>query len=446
MTSLSLSEPRIACADSDDPGLEIRAGAALTALFFVGLLGSAAVLPLDQAEIVPGSVMVAGHRQAIQSREGGVVTALKVADGDKVSAGQLLVSFAAADDLAVEKSLASRVLTKEAELARLHAEQTGSPTVVLPPDRAASLEDRTNQERARAIAQSELSAQRASDAARRAVLKQRAQEAGEQITGYSRQLLSNARQQQLNNDELTGMRSLQLQGYAPATRVRELERAAASLVGDAGSETAEIARLRATQGEARLQNLEADSERSKEVADELDKAQAELQELLPQLNAAREALARTEIRAPVSGSVVAETINMAGAVAAPGQKLMELVPSRQDYIIEAHVAPRYIEGFQSGKVVQVQFAGLHDRRIGALKATLTRVSADALVDEKTGQPYYIVSASVPRSQIERLPRDDDFAIKPGMPVSLTVTVQRRTALQYLLGPLAQSLSASLHER
>ena len=432
---------------SDDPRREIQVGIAVSALFFVGLLGSAAFLPLDQANMVPAAMVVAGHRQAIQSREGGVVTALKVADGDQVHAGELLVSFGAADALAVERSLTSRVITKHAEIARLRAEQMGNPVVTLPPEAVPlTAEDRAEADRVLAVAQIELNAQRAANTARRAVLSKRVQEAGEQMQGYRRQLSSNTRQQELNDQELVGMRSLQAQGYAPATRVRELERSGASLMGDAGAETAEVARLEATQGESRLQISEGDAERSKEVADELDKAQSELQELLPQLSAARETLARTEIRAPVSGAVVAPTINMVGAVVAPGQRLMEIVPARADYVVEAHVSPREIEGFRVGKTIKVQMVGLHDRHASALEGTVTHVAADALPDEKTGLPFYTVSASIPQREVRRLPAADDAALRPGMPVSMTATVQKRTALQYLISPLVQSLAGGMHER
>ena len=445
--SLVASHDNLIKYGADDPRREIQMGAALSALFFMGLLGSAAFMPLDQANVVPAAMVVAGHRQAIQSREGGVVTALKVADGDQVRAGQLLVSFAAADALAVERSLTSRVITKQAEIARLRAEQMSHSTVTLPPEAVPlTADDRAESDRVLVVAQAELNAQRAANAARRAVLSKRVQEAGEQMQGYRRQISSNTRQQQLNDQELVGMRKLQAQGYAPATRVRELERSAASLMGDAGAETAEVARLEATQGESRLQMSEGDAERSKEVADELDKAQSELQELLPQLSAARETLARTEIRAPVSGSVVAPTINMVGAVVAPGQRLMEIVPIRSDYVVEAHVSPREIEGFQMGKAIKVQMVGLHDRRASALNGVITHVAADALPDEKTGLPFYTVSASVSPREVRRLPEADDAALRPGMPVSLTATVRKRTALQYLVGPLVQSLAAGMHER
>ena len=168
--------------EADDPRREIQVGVALSALFFVGLLGAAALVPLDQANVVPAAMVVAGHRQAIQSREGGVVTALKVVDGDQVRAGQLLVSFAAADALAVEKSLTSRVITKEGEIARLRAEQTGRSTVTLPPEAVPSTgEDRAEADRVLVVAQAELNAQRAANSARRAVLSKRVEEAGEQM-------------------------------------------------------------------------------------------------------------------------------------------------------------------------------------------------------------------------------------------------------------------------
>ena len=72
---------------------EIRAGAVVAAVFFVGLLGWGAFARMDEATLAPGVVTVSGHRQTIQAVDGGVVAALDVREGDRVVAGQPLVEF-----------------------------------------------------------------------------------------------------------------------------------------------------------------------------------------------------------------------------------------------------------------------------------------------------------------------------------------------------------------
>jgi HlyD family secretion protein len=431
---------------ADDPRVEIGLGVAALAIFFVGLVGWAAVAPMDAASISPGVVVVAGHRQTVQTREGGVVTRIAVAEGQTVAAGQLLIGFGSAEALAAEHALAAQVIDREVAVARLRAEEAGRPDIETPGDAASfSPEEAEELQRALATQRGELASQLAANRARRAVLRQKMAEAAQQIVGSQRQLAANQSEQRLNDQELVGMQRLQAQGYAPATRVRALERSAAGLVGDAGAQAAEIARLTAVQSEANAQIVQGDSERAQEVAAELDKAQSELRQLLPQLAAAREVLARTQVRAPVAGAVVGLTVNTLGGVVGAGQKLMDIVPSRSDLVVDAQVAPQDVEGVTVGKSVKVRLAGLHGRGVPELNGCLIRLSADTVSDEKRERSFYLATVAVPQGELRRL-GGQAADLRPGMPAAITMTLKKRTALQYMVDPLFQTFSGALHER
>ena len=114
----------------DDPRLDIRAGAGIVFLFFVVLLGWAAFALLDAGVNSQGVIAVSGNRQSVQHREGGVVTALHVREGERVEAGEILVEMAAPDLRATERALTSEYLNMLAQRARLSAElnrRTGFP-------------------------------------------------------------------------------------------------------------------------------------------------------------------------------------------------------------------------------------------------------------------------------------------------------------------------------
>ena len=89
------------------PRLEIWLGSAIAGLFFVVFLGWAAFAPLDAAAITEGVVSVAGNRQAVQPRNGGVVTELNVDEGQTVKRDEVLLKIGTPDTDAVERSLAS---------------------------------------------------------------------------------------------------------------------------------------------------------------------------------------------------------------------------------------------------------------------------------------------------------------------------------------------------
>ena len=91
----------------DDPRRDILLGGAISFLFFVVLLGWAALAPLDAGIYASGTVAVAGNRQSVQHREGGVVNAINVREGERVKAGDVLVEMAAPELRATERALTS---------------------------------------------------------------------------------------------------------------------------------------------------------------------------------------------------------------------------------------------------------------------------------------------------------------------------------------------------
>ena len=75
MTQLDVSGPSVngmGDSASDSSRKEIRVGAVVAGVFFFGLLGWAALTPLDAGATAQGVVAVSGNRQAVQHRDGGI--------------------------------------------------------------------------------------------------------------------------------------------------------------------------------------------------------------------------------------------------------------------------------------------------------------------------------------------------------------------------------------
>ena len=435
-------------AESDSPRREILMGGVVAAAFFVGLMGWAAFARMDAAAYAPGTVVVSGHRQLVQNRDGGVISAIRVKEGDRVKEGQVLAEFASAEDLAEERALTERVIGLRVQLARLSAEQLGQ-SIITPPAELVGLtgDDRALFDKAMAMESRALASENGADQARRATLRQRQAEAAQQIIGNQRQLEANSRQQMLNNDELKGMRDLAARGYAPQTRVRALERSEASLQGDSGAQSAEIARLRSVSDESRLESLQGDNDRVRQISDEIRRAQSDLQTAQPLWEAARAKLARTQVTAPVSGSVVSLVANTVGGVVAPGQKMMEIVPDQLPLVVEAEVSPKDANDLKVGQATEVRFQGLHGRNIPTLHGQLTRLSADSVIEERTGRSYFTADVTVPRRELAQIADGPaaDNVLRPGMPADVIVPLRKRTALQFWFEPLTQTFWRSFHE-
>jgi HlyD family type I secretion membrane fusion protein len=433
---------------TDDPKRELRIGGIIAGVFFIGFLGWAAITPLDAGAYASGVIAVSGNRQSVQHREGGVVSAIHVQEGQSVAKGQVLVEISAGELRANERATAGEVYTLLAQRARLTAERTRAAGVVTPVEFAKLTgEDRALAEDALSLQRAQFTARRQGLSAQRGVLGQRANQLAEQSTGYSRQLESNAEQKRLIGEELEGMRKLAAQGYAPMNKVRALERSEAALTGEEGAYRAQIARASEAVGETRMQLMSLDRQMMEEVTGQLRDVQVRLDELQPRLIALREQLARAIVRAPEGGKVVGLTTFTVGGVVSPGATLMEIVPQDRALVIQANVSPGDADDLRIGQTTQVRFSSLHERDLPILKGKLTKLSADSFLDENSGQRFFRAEVAVPPAEMERIRkvRGPQTGLQAGLPVEVLVPLRKRTALDYLVEPLFQTFWRSGRE-
>ncbi|MDO9223637.1 MAG: HlyD family type I secretion periplasmic adaptor subunit [Caulobacter sp.] len=433
---------------SDDPRNELRLGAGVAIGFFVLFLGWAAVTRLDAGAYAQGVIAVAGNRQAVQHREGGTISAIRVTEGQAVVKGQVLVEISAGDLRAAERATTSEVFALLAQRARLDAERRHAPGFAPPPEFAAlPPEDVALAAEALTLQRQQFDARRRSLEAQRGVLGQRIGQLSEQVTGYQRQLDANGEQQRLIGEELDGMRKLAAQGYAPVNRVRALERNEAALTGEDGAYRAQIARSGEAIGETRMQLLSIDRQMIEEVTGQLRDVEVRLDELQPRLAALRQQLDRATIRAPEGGKVVGLKVFTIGGVVGPGDVLMEIVPQDRALVIQAMVAPNDADDLKVGQETQIRFTSLHERDLPILKGRLTELSADSFVDEKSGQRFFRAEVSVPPVELERIRkvRGPRSGLQAGLPVEVLVPLRKRTALDYLMEPLVQTFWRSGRE-
>jgi HlyD family type I secretion membrane fusion protein len=432
----------------DDPRREIRLAAIVSFVFFVIILGGAALVPLDAGVYGRGAVAVSGNRQAVQHVEGGVVTALQVKEGDRVTKGQVLLEMAAPDLRAAERALTSQYLSLLAQRARLLAESTGSGGFAAPPEFASlSPEDRALAVGALRLQQAQFAARSGSLSAQQGVLGQRSAQLREQQSGYAEQRAAVIEQQRIIGEELAAMRELQAKGFASKTRVRELERAAAALEGQEAAMSAEMARAGEGMGETRMQSLSLRKTSLEEIAAELRETQTRLSDILPKLVSAREQLQQSKLRAPASGTVVGLTVFTVGGVAAAGQTLMEIVPDRRNLVIQAQVSPSDADDVYPGQTAQVRFLSVHDRTLPLLEGTVRTISADRLTDKESGVSYFVAEVEVAQAELNKV-RDalGQGQLRPGLPVEVVLAARKRTALDYLLEPLTVHFWRSLREQ
>lgn len=433
--------------DAGNPRVEIRTGLAVAAAFFVLFLGWAALVPLDAGVHAAGSIAVAGNRQEVQHRDGGVVTAIHVREGQHVTAGEVLIELSAPELRASERALTSDYLTLLVQRARLMAERTGGRNFAIPAEfKSLTPEDRELANQAIDLQRSEMLARLGSDSAQRSVLGERASQLSQQQTGYVEQRQSLIRQQKLIADELAGLMSVAAKGYASMNRVRALQRAQADLEGQEAAMKAEYARAGEGIGETKMQSLSVTRTRLEQIEADLKDTQSKLSEVLPKLVATREQLQHSLVRSPVTGQVVGLTVFTIGGVVRPGETLMEVVPDGRELVVQANVQPTDADDVYVGQPAQVRFLSVHNRSLPLFTGRVRTMSADSFTDEKSGRSFFRTEIVVPESELNKVRSVlGNGELRPGLPVESVLTVRKRTALQYLLEPLTGALWRSGHE-
>lgn len=405
-------------AQDDDSGRgEIRAGVIALLVFFVGFGGWAAFAPLDAAVVAPGVVVVSGNRQTVQHRDGGVVSRLAIEEGSRVEEGQILIELGAPELVAQERALLSQVVDLQMQRARLTAEQRGVSALERPPEWAAFSPDD------RAVADAAYERNRREFGRRSGAWS----EFDARIAGYRGEIASINRQENLLQEELSGMRELAAEQLVPMTRVRALERNLAELQG----RRAELTAMIATTQQERYQ--------------EMRRVDARLAELAPQLAGARQQLELTRLRAPVSGTVVGLSVHTVGGVVSPGQRVLDIVPDGQELIVEAQVRPEDADDLEVGQTTEVRITAFGGRNLPIVRGQVRQVSADRFTDERTGRAYFLTQVVVSPQELQRLTDSGGRRLRAGLSAQVIVPTRQRTALQYLLEPLNQTLWRSLRE-
>lgn len=432
----------------DSPKRSIWVGTAVAVFFFVVLLGWAAFARLDAAAAGDGQVSVSGNRQTVQHRDGGIVQEIDVREGQHVAAGQVLFRLQGAEVAATERALAGSVIDLQAQRARLEADIRGTPIAWPASFASATGDDVALVSRAKQLQIAQRSARGGSLAANRAVLRQQELEVANQTTGFSAQSTASKQQRESLQQQLESTRKLADEGYVSRNSVRALERAIQQLEGADADYASRAAASRESVGQAREQAVATSRKYVEDSASLLRDTQFQLNEVMPKWLAAKEQLERTIIRAPLPGRVVGLRVFSVGGVIQPAQPILDIVPDAAPLIIKANFSPGDIDGVYSGRGAEVKFLSLHERDLPILLGTVRNVSADALVDEKSGRGYFSAEIVVPKSQLDMLKkvRGADTGIRAGVPVSVLIKLRRRTALQYMLDPLTEAFSRSMHER
>ena len=416
-------------------------GVAVIAIFLGGGILWAVRAPLSGAVIANGVIGFESKRQTVQHLEGGIIKEILVRDGDVVTQGQLLIRLDDTQPRASLDLLLGRRNAAAALEARLKTERDRRGAVSFP-DWLLALDSDASVHQALEGERRIFEARRDTMASQIAVLNQRIAEFGEEIKGLEGEIAADDTQTDLILEEIEAVDALLKKGLERKPRLLALQRRLAEIEGSRSSGRARIARVNQSIGEANLRITELATTRINEAVEQLREVQSSLFDIEERLNASRDVLARTEIRAEQAGAIVDLQVHTKGGVIAPGEDLLDIVPGEDLLIIEARIDPKDIDVVSWGLPARVRFTAFNQRNAVPMDGRVISVSADNLVDERTGEAYYLARIKLDRDPAEFL---DGVRLYPGMQAEVMIVTGSRTALEYIMSPVRQSMGRALRE-
>jgi hemolysin D len=411
-----------------------RAAWAIMALFVIVLMWSL-LGQIDIVAVAHGRIVVNDRTKVVQPLEAGLIRAIHVRDGDRVSAGQLLIELdptsASADRKGVDQQLAAAQVEAARASALLAALNTGSPP------RAAQAAP------AAPAAQTQLTAEWADISARLARLDAEATRRQAEAATVQEVLLKLQTTLPLAQQREADFKALSDQGFMAGHAGQDRKRERIEIERDLATQQARLAEAQAALQESRKNRAAYLAETQRNLNDRLAKASLDLQQWQQQgtKTAQREQL--TRLTAPVSGTVQQLAVFSTGGVVTPAQTLMVIVPDGAEVTAEVVIENKDIGFVSAGQAAEVKVETFSFTRYGTVPATVQWVTADAVNDDKRGA-IFPATLRFERNTIDV--NGKAVKLAPGMQVTAEVKTGRRRVIEHFFSPIAATISESLRER
>ncbi len=410
----------------------------LALLVLIGGLGYWSVsTKIAGAVVSSGVVKVEANQQVVQHLEGGVVGAILAKNGDYVEAGQTLIKF---DDTLLRTELVTvkRQLNEIlARSERLQAERDGVDELAFPEQltTAASLDRSTARQMSGQLRQFEI---------RKEALSLELELLQEQITqidirvwGSKSQLEAMKRRKNLFAEELENQQTLLDKGLTQASRVVELRGEIANIEGQIGQLKSDIAGFKVQIAALKIEIVKLTTNRAENAITQLRDIQYSEIELNARIISLSKKLFDLEVKAPMSGLVHRSKVFALQSVVQPGAQIMYIIPQDQQFLIAARVDTTSIDQIFVGQEVGLRFTVFDQRETPELIGRVSKISADAIIDDVSGAAYYSVEFLPEKDELSKL---GDEVLLPGMPVEAFIKTSERSPLEYLTKPLTDYFS------
>lgn len=352
---------------------------------------------LDQTVRASGSMIATSRTQVIQALDGGMLSALKVHEGQAVKAGQVLAILEPARAQAGFKESRDRLASQRIALIRARGQADGKT-----PDFTKEIEVYPNFVRAQLK-----------------LLHQRQQTLQETLQPL-RQALAMAREELLMNETLFNS-------------------------GDVAR--VEVLRAKRQVSEMQMKISQAKNQYLQEAVQEVAKLEEDISSSHYKMDERADVLNNTRLLSPVDGVVKVLRVSTVGGVLRAGDEIMQITPVEDAMMMEAKITPTDIGQLKVGMPAAVKIDAYDYGIYGTLVGSLIYLSPDVLVEQgANGQSTSYYRAHIKLSAQQINPKANLILLKLGMTGTVDIQTGSRSVFRYITKPIFKSFSGALNER
>jgi protease secretion system membrane fusion protein len=396
--------------------------------------------PLDGGVVITGSVKVSGNRKAVQHPSGGVVQDLLVHEGSVVKQGDVLIKI---NPLESDASLTGaelqyiNLLTTES---RLMAERVGIP-IRWKPDLSEFGANDGRVAEAKMVQTHLFNSRRVELESQQRILREQFVGQEAQARSLVKVIAEKRSQLALMAQEAKNTSQLAKEGFVPESKANEVLRAQSGLLSEMANLAAETTRTQASMASTQMQIVQLRSTFNKDIDTQLTEIQKNRETFNSRMESLKFNRNLTEVKAPVSGTVMGLKVNTIGGVINSSEVLMEIVPEGGGLIVEAQVPPISIDKVHKGLPVDLRFSAFNQNTTPIVPGVIKLVGVDKLM-LPNGTEYFLAQIETTKEGLRLMGKNQ---IQAGMPAEVVVKTGERTFMTYLLKPLADRFARSFKE-
>lgn len=396
---------------------------------------------ISGAIITSGLVGNTSKTVIIQNAEGGEIIEIFVEENQEVENGQILLKLNSDElvtDYAIVRDQLAELLAKRA---RLEGQIDGSTDLDF--SELLSLNDKKK-------FASLISAQKQIFESQKEIILKKIEQLGSKskqisslIEGLSNQKIFLREEVKLVDERLALQEKLFEKNLSRTGQVVDLKRNLTQLRSKIAAISAEIAKNASSKNEIELEILELNAQAQQEALRELREQQIREMELKERFARLKVKISKRLITAPVNGKVFGLMFFNPGTVVRPAEKIMGIVPDGSNFMIEANLLSAEIDQVYIGQPVRLSFPSLERTKQVDLHSRVENISADAFLDERSGQNYFKATIMLSDRELGKLP--SNFQIRPGMLTEVYFLRSDRRVISYLTDPIVGFFEKAFRE-